>query len=92
MSRKRDRLEIIHDILSVIRDKGEKVKPTHILYKSNLSHQLLQEYIKELIEKGLIEEKMLKKEKKTYILTEKGFGYLQDYSGIKTFMESYGLD
>lgn len=92
MSRKRDRLEIIHDILHVIREKGEKVKPTHILYKSNLSHQRLQEYLKELMEKGLIIEKELKKKKKTYILTDKGFSYLQDYAGIKAFMESYGLD
>lgn len=92
MSRKRDRLEIIHDILHVIREKGEKVKPTHILYKSNLSHQRLQEYMKELMEKQLIEEKLLKKNKKTYILTDKGYNYLADYQRIREFMESYGLD
>ena len=92
MSRKRDRLQIIHDILHVIREKGDKIKPTHILYKSNLSHQRLQEYMKELIGKEMIIEKILKKGKKTYSLTDKGYNYLTDYSKIRSFMESYGLD
>jgi len=92
MSRKRERLEIIHDILHVIREKGDKVKPTHILYKSNLSHQRLQEYMADLISKELILEMKLTRGKKTYALTPKGFKYLQDYASIKAFMESYGLD
>lgn len=92
MTRKRDRLEIIHDILAVIRDKGDKIKPTHILYKSNLSHQRLQEYLSELIEKGLLLEKEDKKGKKTYALTDQGYNYLADYQKIRDFMESYGLD
>lgn len=91
MKRKRDRLEIIHDILDVIRQKGDGIKPTHILYKSNLSHQMLTEYLGELIEKEFIIENINKKGKKGYSLTEKGYNYLNEYKIIREFADSYGL-
>jgi len=89
--KKRERLEIIHDILEVIQNSKGKVKPTHIIYKANLSHQMLTEYLNELISKEFIEEKEVKG-KKTYSLTEKGYNYLKDYSIIKGFADSYGLE
>lgn len=92
MAKKRERLEIIHDILYVIRARGPNVKPTHILYKSNLSHQMLTEYLDELIEKGFINEKIDRNDKKTYECTEKGYNFLKDYDTIKSFMDSYGLN
>ncbi|MBR9699383.1 winged helix DNA-binding protein [Candidatus Woesearchaeota archaeon] len=91
MNKKRDRLQIIHDILLAIREKGSQVKPTHILYKSNLSHQMLMEYLQELIAKGFIIEEGDKKGKKVYSLTDKGYDYLRDYTVIKGFVDSYGL-
>ena len=92
MSRKRERITIIHDILKVIQERRGNVKPTHILYRSNLSSQMLKEYLIDLIEKGFIEEKKDKKGNKTYSLTEKGFKYLEDFNVIRSFIESYGLD
>ncbi len=92
MSKKRDKLEIIKDILEILRDKGEKVKPTHIMYKANLSHVMLKEYTQELVKKKMIEEKQTKKGKKRFILTKKGFSYLKDYSIIRGFVDSYGLE
>ena len=89
--KKRSRLEIIHDILYVIREKKDRIKPTHILYKSNLSHQMLKEYLAELIKKHFIVEKD-KKGNKTYELTDKGLNFLRDYKLIKDFVDSYGLD
>ena len=88
--KKRERLEIIHDILKAIKEKGSNVKPTHILYKSNLSHVMLKEYLGELIDKDFIIERNDKKGKK-YSLTEKGFKYLEEFSVIQSFVESYGL-
>ena len=90
MSKKRDRLQVIFDILDVIREKGESIKPTHILYKSNLSHQMMQQYLGELISKEFIVEKETKKGK-TYSLTEKGYNYLNEYKVITGFVESFGL-
>lgn len=92
MKRKREHLEIIYDILKVLQEKGDKLKPTHILYKSNLSHQMLTEYLTELIEKGFIIEEKDKKKNKSYLITDKGLNFLKDFNVIRNFMESYGLE
>lgn len=89
--KKRDRLEIIYDILRVVQTRGERVKPTHILYKSNLSHQMLQQYLGDLEEKQLLEISKDKKGK-LFRVTDKGYGYLRDYESIRGFIDSYGLD
>jgi len=91
MSKKRTRLEIIRDILEVIKSKSGKIKPTHILYKSNLSHQMMEEYLQELIEKSFILESLNKKQK-TYSITEKGKNYLSQYSSIVEFTNTFGLN
>jgi len=65
MNAKRDKLQVIYDILKAISDKNGKIKPTHILYKANLSHQMLEDYLTELIQKGFVIE-LNKKEGKLY--------------------------
>jgi predicted transcriptional regulator len=90
MEKKRNRLEIIYDILRVIRDRNGKIKPTHILYKSNLSHQMMNEYLSELINKGFVVE-ISQKKGKTYGITEKGNNYLSQFSLISDFTSSFGL-
>ena len=90
MSSKRERLQIIYDILKAIQRKNGEIKPTHILYKANLSHQMLDEYLKELIEKEFIVENKEKKGK-TFSLTDKGYKYLLEYKVIIAFTESFGL-
>ena len=87
---KRERLQIIHDILKAIQEKNGKIKPTHILYKSNLSHQMMEEYIGELISGGFVIENSTTSGK-TYQLTEKGFDYLNKYRTITDFLDSFGL-
>ena len=62
------------------------------MYKANLSHVMLKEYTQELVKKKLIEEKQTKKGKKRFVLTQKGFSYLKDYSIIRGFVDSYGLE
>ncbi|MBT3720281.1 hypothetical protein HN789_05335 [archaeon] len=89
--RKRDRLEIIKDILQAISDKRGNIKPTHIMYKANLSHQMLTEYMNEILEKELADETIIKKKKK-YEITTKGLSYLKDYNMIRGFVDSYGLE
>jgi predicted transcriptional regulator len=91
MNKKRDRLQVIHDILRTIKDKNGKIKPTHILYKSNLSHQMMDEYMSELIEKKFISEEKIENSK-TYSITQKGLEYLNQYKLIVNFVESFGLE
>jgi len=90
MNKKRDRLQIVHDILKAVQDKNGRIKPTHILYKSNLSHQMLDEYLGELLSKGFLIENSTKTGK-TYSMTPKGFEYLQKYRTIVDFVDSFGL-
>ena len=90
MNKKRDKLQIIYDILSVIKEKNGKIKPTNILYKSNLSNQMFQDYMNELIQKGFIMETKAKSGK-TYSLMQKGFDYLNKYQMIVDFTVSFGL-
>lgn len=88
---KRDRLQVIKDILKVVQEKSGKIRPTHIMYKANLSHQMLEEYLKELMDKGFIKEEKQKKGK-TYSITDKGHNYLQQYKLIINFTDSFGLN
>lgn len=91
MAKKRDRLKIIYDILKAVHDKNNRIRPTHILYKSNLSHQMMEEYLTELIGKGFLIEN-IGKDNKTYSLTQKGFDYLNKYRMIAEFTDSFGLE
>jgi predicted transcriptional regulator len=93
MAKRRTRIDIISDILVAIQNKGGRIKPTHLLYKANLSYQLLSEYLEELQGKEFIREEMVGKKqvKKEIILTEKGYGFLDQYNKMKEFQESFGL-
>ncbi len=90
MQERRTRLEIVNDMLRSIQEKGGKIKPTHLLYKSNLSHNRMSSYIDYLKEKGMIEEKTAKN-KKVFEITEKGFSFLENYKKIKEFSDAFGI-
>lgn len=91
MAKKRERLEVIYDILSIIRTKNNSIKPTPLLRYSNLSTQRFSEYISDLLSKELVKELIDKKHKKTYTLTDKGFKYLEKYQTILGFIEEFEL-
>ncbi len=88
--KRRGKLEVIADILKSIKTKEGKIKPTHLLYKSNLSHAKLKEYISILLEKGMIEEELVKG-KKMIIMKEQGNKFLLEFERIKEFSDSFGL-
>ena len=90
MNERRDKLKIIYDMLKAIHEKGGKTKPTHLLYKSNLSHPKMQIYLKELISKELVEEN-LNGGGKFYIITKNGIKFINDYKKIKEFTDSFGF-
>ena len=77
-------------MLSSIIDKGGKIKPTHLMYKSNLAHSQMMQYLNELIEKGLA--RKAKKEDYEFIeITEKGYQLVQKLKEIKEFENAFGL-
>ncbi len=85
---KRNRLEIIRDILFIIRE-NHSIKPTPLLRKSNLSSFRFKKYYLELLNKEFIKETYRKN--KQISLTEKGSKYLEKYSTIINFIDEFEL-
>ena len=90
MARKRERLDVIRDILLSIRD-NRQIKPTRLLYASNLSPQMFKEYVTELLQKKFIKLEDDGKGKKTFSLIKKGYDFLEEYKVIENFIENFGL-
>lgn len=89
--RKRERLEVIYDILKIVREHNNSIKQTPLLRKSNLSSQSFAEYYEELLSKGFLKEVRDKKGKKFITLTDKGFKYLEKYKLILGFIGEFEL-
>ena len=90
MAQRRSRIDIINDILEAVQRKGGKIKPTHLMYKANLSHKLMTSYLEELMEKELIHE-IKEKSNKYLIITDEGYKFLEKFKQMKDFRESFGL-
>ena len=88
--KKRERLDIIKDILQTVQHK-EEIGPTRLLQHSNLSPKMFREYLGELIETELLQEIKDKKGKKKYHLTEKGYQFLERYNIFAKFIGNLGL-
>jgi predicted transcriptional regulator len=90
MERKRTRIDIIGDMLKSIRDKGGQIKPTHLMYKSNLAHKQMQGYLDELVGKEFV--KKIKKNTYEYvIITDKGYEFITKLDEMKEFEKAFGL-
>ena len=90
MAKKRERLDVIKDILKSVREY-RNIKPTRLLYSSNLSPQMFKEYVDELLNKNFIKLDIAEENKKTFSLTKKGFDFLEQYKTIENFIENFGL-
>ena len=90
MAGKRTRTDIIGDMLESVLAKGGKIKPTHLMYKSNLSHKLLSEYLDELKAKELVREEPTDKSR-VVLITDKGLNFLAEMRKVKEFTETFGL-
>ena len=82
---RRSKMEIQLDILKVIARKGP-LKLTHIMYKANVNCSILKEYVDFLIRQDLLEEKMMKKEKIFYAITEKGLKVLDYFRQLQIML------
>ncbi len=90
MIKKRERLEIIYDILVLINNNHNQMKPTPLLRKSNLSSSQFDKYILELLEKDFIEFSTVDS-KNYYSLTKKGFEYISKYKVILKIIDDFDL-
>ena len=87
---KRTKLDIVYDMLRAIEAKGGKIKPTHLLYKSNLSHQRMKLYLHDLKEKNMVTE-VIEKKRTFYSITDDGRKFVQNFKQMKQFTEAFGL-
>ncbi|MEK6830118.1 MAG: winged helix-turn-helix domain-containing protein [Nanoarchaeota archaeon] len=87
-------MEIISDMLVAILQKGGSIKPTHLMYKANLSHNQMKGYLEELEKKNLIARNDNEKEAKEKVsikITSNGRTFLIKYSEMKEFEKTFGL-
>jgi predicted transcriptional regulator len=87
---KRGNLEIMRDILKIIMENKNSIKPTPLLRKSNLSSRRFKEYFSELLEKGFVRE-LQGKDGKSIVLADKGFKFLERYQTIVDFITEFEL-
>lgn len=78
-------MEVKIDILQAIAEGAGR--PTHIMYKSNLSWAVMRNFIKMLEEQGLVVSTVVEG-RKNYILTPKGNRVLETYANVRKQLES----
>ena len=79
---RRSPMEMICDILKVV--STGPTKPTHILYKANMSWKVLSSYLDFLVSSGMLDKEDQEGGKRsTYRLTTKGRKVLSLYDGLK---------
>lgn len=88
--KQRSVLRINLDILNAVREEGD-AKPTHVLYKANLSHERLVRYLDDLTNKGLVDVRQ-DGESRTYRITTKGVAFLIEMRRAESFVQGFGLE
>ena len=83
-------MEIMHDMLRIIQGKKGGIKKTHLMYKANLSHNQMKEYLETLMKKGFIEENKEGKNN-TIQITKEGNEFCDKYSQLREFEKTFGL-
>ncbi len=79
---RRSKLEMYVDILKVLAHRGP-LKLTHVMYKANVNCSVLKEYLDFLAKQGLVEEKIIGKERIVYMITQRGVTVLKQFRELK---------
>jgi predicted transcriptional regulator len=88
----RNSYQITEDILDVVSYSGmQGVSITPLIRKSNLSHKRMIGFINKLTQSNLVN-KIETNGKFTFIITDKGRVYLDEYKKFSTIADSFGLE
>ena len=82
-SKRRDKLSIIAEILNIAQEGSLK---TQIMYRANLSFAQLNDYLKFMLKKDLLN-KFHAKGKEVYATTEKGLDFLQRHCDLTELLQ-----
>jgi len=92
MTKYRNNQQIIESILCATKDVGMTGIPvTKLMQSSNLSYTRLGKFLDKLTSSGLMNS-IEYDGKNTFIITEKGRIYLQEYQKFLQITQSFGLD
>gem|GEM_PF-603828 len=80
----RNKIQITADILELAKQGSRK---TRIMYLGNLSFDLVQKYLKQLEELGLVEVKGVGKGERIYNITPRGAEFLSDFYELQKHSE-----
>ena len=84
-------MNIIFDILNIIRERGGSIKPTHLMYKANLSHKQMKGYLDELKKKNLITVDVSDQNNSRIVITKKGVEFSFKYLQMRDLEKTFGL-
>ena len=88
----RNSTQIVCDLLTVTQDSGQNgIAITPLCQKGNLSHSRLRNILVKLTGSGLINEIKFDG-KNTFVITQKGRMFLEQYQKFHDFAGSFGLD
>ncbi len=87
---RRSPMEMVCDILGVLAEGP--TKPTHILYKANMSWKVLSSYLDYLLNKGMVEKSGDEGKRIVYKLTTKGRSILDLYDDLRSSLAGNGTN
>jgi len=86
MNRRRDRIEVIVEVLELI-DKGVTI-PYRIYFAANLNHKMLMEILEPLVKTDCIEETVTTRGKR-YRIKEKGKDIINAFHNLSNLVPDY---
>jgi len=75
------------DILKVLAHWGP-LKLTHVMYKANVNCNVLEGYLDFLVKQGLVEERIAKRERKLFAITQRGVTVLKMFRDLKEVLST----
>ncbi|MBI2542716.1 MAG: hypothetical protein HYW24_00825 [Candidatus Aenigmarchaeota archaeon] len=87
---RRTKMQIYIDILRAVQKANGKMKKTHIVYKANLTHSRLGEYLNHLMSNEFITEQKMGTQT-FYTITGKGEGFLNGVNKLKGIADAFGV-
>ena len=92
MTHYRNSTQIICDLLVATKQCGQEgIRTTTLLSKANLSHSRLEKFVSNLTGAGLVN-KIEYDGKNTFVITEKGRLFLEEYIKFHEFAGAYGME